>query len=422
MDKIALLFLTMGNLNHSHFWKTILDPVKDHFSIYIHSKEGIEDPYFKQYQIPTVQTNYLIHAKAWQVLLQEALQNPENKKFIFLSESCIPLYPLELIYEHLIHSDKSQMMYGSPWWDEHEPREVIELPKEHRWGNAEWMILNRRHAQIVAEDKEIIQIAEGHIHDQESYPSILFSVKGCLDEFVYRQVTFAVKDPDHFPHPVHFDQYDNRCKSHIRDAKLTKCLFARKFDATFPEECLFSIINTPMTTYEGANKALLRMQEMDLSNKSTMLCLLIAQLGLKVGCEIGSFCGLHMKDILEKTGIEKLYGVDTYENNSIFSIAEKVLAPFSDKAEIVKKDPLDYAKKVSDHSLDFVFINSNHDKTDLISILEAWHNKVRPKGLISGYYLDELPIAQKILNYYASKQLPVYHFNRLETGFWVVII
>lgn len=456
MQKIALLFLTRGELNHPLFWQILLAPCLDRFNLYIHSKDPIKDPFFKPFRIfNSVPTTYLIHAKAWQALLEEAMHDLDNKKFIFLSESCIPLYPLEYIYQCLVKDDRSHMMYGAPWWGRDEPREVTELSKEHRWGNAEWLILNRKHAQMIVEDKEIIAMAASHPHDQESYPSVLFSLKGCLDEFVYRQTTYAITNPEDFPHAYHFHDYDPLCAKIVYEAKMAKSLFVRKFTLVFPQSQLFDILHTRLNSLISIEKlqilmqleleraikirsrleALIALEEMSISNSATILSILINQLGLKVGYELGACCGLHAERLIKQASFEKIYAVDSYTNHkqlrmqslewdALYLQADQLLSAFKPNIELKRQSPLEAAREVDDQSIDFVFINDNHCRESTGELIRAWYPKVRAKGVICGYQLMENQgiIAEEVLNFFNAKQIKVGHANRVETGFWWAVL
>lgn len=69
--KIALLFLTRSDLNHPDLWKTLLDEAPDRYTLYIHSKESMTHPFFKDFRISTiVPTTWLNHVKAWQLLIK----------------------------------------------------------------------------------------------------------------------------------------------------------------------------------------------------------------------------------------------------------------------------------------------------------------------------------------------------------------
>jgi core-2/I-Branching enzyme len=245
-DKVALLFLTLKDLNHAHLWQEQIEANEDHFSVYIHSKEPLSDPYFKKFRIKhIVATSWAIHLKAWQKLVKAALKDSDNKKFVFLSESCVPLQPLDKIYQALMKDNHTYMRYGRPWWPSNHNREVIELPKEHRWGNHEWVILNREHAKLIAKDKDIIEVVSRHGSDAESYPSSLFSLYDCLQEPNINNIITTYVDWEHNegPHPHTFKDGGELDWALLQKAREQNAFFVRKVASSFPEEVLFSLIN-----------------------------------------------------------------------------------------------------------------------------------------------------------------------------------
>ena len=351
-----------------------------------------------------------------------------------------------------MQDNNSYMMYGAPWWDNDHPREVIEIPKEHRLGNSEWVVLNRRHAQMIIEDNEVIDIAAKHIHDQESYPSILFSLKGCLDEIIYRQITYAVNKPADYPHPFSFEKEEELAIKHIKKAKDLHCLFARKFTSSFPEKTLLALQTTPLTSlhclkdyfFENPMNeaqaiqikkqidASLQLEEMNPSNTSTMLALLIDHLNLKIGYEINALSGLHMRKLLEKSRIEMLYGVDSYNHpefhldykaqEALYRIANTSLIPFLSRAQLIKDDPLHVATTVKENSLDFVFLNESHFTGSVSDQIAVWFPKIKKDGLIAGYRRPspDYFIPPDVVDFFKSHHVEVGHVNRLEPGFWYV--
>lgn len=244
-EKVALLFLTREELNHPRLWQELLEDCPDRFSVYIHSMAPLQDTFFAPYRIPQiVPTTWSIHAKAWQILLQEALKDPENQRFVFLSESCIPLYRLGEIYDVLIDDPRSHMAFARPWWQKTSRRELQEVEEEFRFGNNEWMILNRRHAEIIAQDNMLIRIASRHSNDQESYFASLLAIHDCLHEvcnhsFTYvnwKNATNKGASPWCFEEPSAFNDG-------LLDTAYTRsALFARKFAKTYPEDVLLNMI------------------------------------------------------------------------------------------------------------------------------------------------------------------------------------
>jgi hypothetical protein len=245
--KVALLFLTVGDLHHPELWKKALDGHEGKFSLYVHSKNPMQDSYFQRYRIgEIVPTSWSIHMKAWKALLKEAFQDERNEKFVFLSESCIPLMPLHRVYNEVLKTPKTHMSYGSAHW--FAPNRVVsEVPESHRFVNQEWIILNRRHAQYFIEDEFVIEFSIRHDMDIESYPSVYLSLLGELnDDHVLNQMTTFVDWHHHNAgdsSPYHFFEPNPLSMQLFEEAKASGCFFARKFIRSFPVELLYPLID-----------------------------------------------------------------------------------------------------------------------------------------------------------------------------------
>lgn len=239
--KIALLFLTYGDLNQTELWKEYLQPHLDKFNIYIHPKTPIQDPFFSPFTISKLyETSWLHNIRAERALLKQAFRNPANYKFVLLSNSCVPLVDPETLYLTLIQDNHSYMFYSGKMWD---PNRMIDLPDEHRTGNHQWFTLNRRHAKVCIKDKKILAIAEKTYIDNEFYPSCLFSVHGCLYEvinFGYHYVDFSRAAG---PHPYEFKNENEYDTNVLITAKRMGYLFARKFSPDYPKESIKHLIS-----------------------------------------------------------------------------------------------------------------------------------------------------------------------------------
>lgn len=110
--KIAFLFLTYNNLNRPDIWNKFLEYKTNRYTIYNHAKESqnISDSLLQGKHIPenietcwgcfgTVEANIL--------MLKAALKDPLNKKFILVSDSCIPIVSFDKLYKELMKDDKS---------------------------------------------------------------------------------------------------------------------------------------------------------------------------------------------------------------------------------------------------------------------------------------------------------------------------
>lgn len=242
-QKVALLFLTVADLNFPELWMNEIQASRGQYNVYVHSKTPMQHPFFKKHRIKNiVKTTWSQHVKAWQALIKEALKNPENTKFVLLSESCVPLYPLSTIYHVLTKDTFSYVDYKRPWWPRKDAREIIEIPLKHRYGSSEFMVLSREHAQHVAQDKTVIEIISRHPIDNEAYFPTLFSIKNCLGSCKNHSYTYVNwehrgKNPSH---PYSFERHDTLSKTLIKQAYAQGKLFMRKVAKTFPEGALLS--------------------------------------------------------------------------------------------------------------------------------------------------------------------------------------
>ncbi len=448
MKKIALLFLTRQELNHPHIWQKMLENTADQFSIYIHSKMPVKNSFFKKYRIPTiVHTSYLKHGYAWQALIREALKDENNVKFIYLSESCMPLYSLTDMYHYLSHDPHTYMRYSIPWWPRDGEREVVEIPLEHRWGNAEWIILNRQHASLIAEDHEVLELTSRHLYsNHESYPSSLFSLRGCLDEIVYRQTTYANFRASLSPSPYHFLTYNSMEANYIQNAKRGGCLFARKFTPEFPSEMLNLIANERLmpapstilsdppflTELEQKISLLQAQEEISQANACALLPMVINEGFFEISYEIGVGLGLHMERLLQKTCLRKIYGIDDYrrkiyqgiafnaeEEERLYEYVQKRIKFLGLEAELIRASPLEFAQTISDQTIDVVFFNPEHHSIPIQDILQAWFPKLRNGGIIAGYQDSAFyPHLQPEIHQFFSELKLEINQEFIEPKFW----
>ena len=253
MFKIALLFLTISSIYHEDYWLDFLRGNEGKYSVYIHSKESIptQSP-FKQYEmqnkVGTTWSNTIIAQVA---LLKEALKDPDNQKFIFLSESTIPFYDFQAVYDRLMATDKSIFPFVSNdvhldpkrlgtfySFGNYQPRrDMHPIPERFQYRTTQWVILNRKHAELMANDTKYIDIISKIASDQEHYPATILAIKGLLDEVENYQITYddwvitsSPANPFTFTDLHDQTQYDVAVKA-IRGEiyGYHKYLFGRKF-------------------------------------------------------------------------------------------------------------------------------------------------------------------------------------------------
>lgn len=128
--------------------------------------------------------------------------------------------------------------------------------------------------------------------------------------------------------------------------------------------------------------------------------------GFTSGAEIGVKCGEFSEVICKGLPGVHLYCVDpwmTYERYNDFTDQGKLnknhdetmrrLAPFN--ATLIRKFSVDGAKDIEDGSLDFIYVDANHQFSAVADDLFAWTPKVRSGGIISGhdYYRHAKPVS-----------------------------
>lgn len=126
-----------------------------------------------------------------------------------------------------------------------------------------------------------------------------------------------------------------------------------------------------------------------------------AELGFKVGAEIGVFSGHYSEILLDNIPDLELYCVDYWGGykgyrekgfdgymRSAYDQALRKLA--YRKAHIVHKMSTDALFDFKDESLDFVYIDANHEYKFVKEDIEGWTKKVRKGGIVAGhdYYVS----------------------------------
>lgn len=246
MKKVALLFLVVGDHWQKDVWRELLTPVMDKFNLYIHSKHPLEDPFFRSFVIEEqVPTTWSSHINAWRALMKKAYKTEENYKFVYLSDSCLPMYPLDKIYNKLIADNFGYMTHNAPWWGL-EKRIPTTIPTQYHWGSEERIILNRDHVKLTLADTTIYPLLLGHYVDCESYPATLFKKLNLLDQFK-RGLVYA--DWNHRENqrrsPFTFRRSTELPIDRWNKLRAAGYYFIRKIGREFPAPYLKSLIYLP---------------------------------------------------------------------------------------------------------------------------------------------------------------------------------
>ncbi|CAD7702190.1 unnamed protein product [Ostreobium quekettii] len=142
------------------------------FSIYVNAPESHhfqEGSVFYGRKIPNLVDTEGAYAlfllvQAQMNMLQEALKDPLNKKFVMLSDSTIPVHRPEIVYLQLIHEKKTRVGACPPKpgkegalnpgrWS---PLMKTDFLNKSHWRKSSfWNVLNREHAELVLADKHV---------------------------------------------------------------------------------------------------------------------------------------------------------------------------------------------------------------------------------------------------------------------------
>ena len=118
--------------------------------------------------------------------------------------------------------------------------------------------------------------------------------------------------------------------------------------------------------------------------------------------EIGTWEGDYSWEILKNTTCKKLYCVDPYRHfqsdeypdgmNNLtqeqfdrkFETVKRRFAEFGDRVEFLRMTSSDAASKFENESLDFVYIDGNHDYKFVLNDIMLWYPKVKVGGYLTG--------------------------------------
>jgi len=118
--------------------------------------------------------------------------------------------------------------------------------------------------------------------------------------------------------------------------------------------------------------------------------------------EIGTWEGGFSRALLASTACKKLYCVDPYKhfsNNEYpdgmnrlsqqefdtkYETTHATLKEFGNRVEMVRLESSEAVTKFADESLDYVYIDGNHDYKYVLNDIRLWYPKVKKGGYICG--------------------------------------
>lgn len=121
--KIAYLFLLRADINHPEIWsKYFVSDSDENVSKYVHSKEkdNIKTPWIRDALIDDIKpTGWGYIVDAYFSLFRKAMEDPNNLKFVLISESCVPVKNYYEFKNYLNRGDYRNsyvhFLPSSPW-------------------------------------------------------------------------------------------------------------------------------------------------------------------------------------------------------------------------------------------------------------------------------------------------------------------
>lgn len=173
------------------------------------------------------------------------------------------------------------------------------------------------------------------------------------------------------------------------------------------------------------------------------LCHLFAAMGFRRGVEVGVWIGLFSEQLCLANPDLHLTCVDPWlqykhynerKNNQgrldeAYQEACTRLAPFH--CTIVRKSSVEAAKTIPDGSLDFVYLDGNHQRAFVDQDLATWTPKVRSGGIIAGHDYEFPPrkapwidVREAVLAFTAARRIAPWYVvareRKAPSFFWIV--
>ncbi|KAF4381595.1 glycosyltransferase BC10 isoform X2 [Cannabis sativa] len=171
--KIAFLFIARNRLPLDIVWDDFFQGGENKFSVYVHSRPGFlfnkattRSAYFLNRQVnDSIQVDWgeATMIEAERILLKHALKDTDNKRFVFLSDSCIPLHNFSYIYDYIMSTSTSFVdSFADTKEGRYNPKMDPVIPV-HNWRKgSQWVVLTRKHAEVVVKDDVVFPIFQLH--------------------------------------------------------------------------------------------------------------------------------------------------------------------------------------------------------------------------------------------------------------------
>ena len=187
MHQIAFLFLILDNPNFPKIWDSYFRGHKDKYNIYIHSKHTEKTLWKSKNIIEKIQETSWGHiVSAYIELFREAYKNPNNMKFLTISESDIPIKSFDTFYDDCISDKRSWIKFlkiKNYNWKERINKQPNQNKPKHFIKHLARFCLNREHVGELlqkSKEKQLEFFYKMHVGD-EFFLSVLYPINNVRD-------------------------------------------------------------------------------------------------------------------------------------------------------------------------------------------------------------------------------------------------
>ena len=187
MQQIAFLFLILDNPNFPKIWDSYFRGNKDKYNIYIHSKHTEKTLWKYKNIIEKIQETSWGHiVSAYIELFREAYKNPNNMKFLTISESDIPIKSFDTFYDDCISDKRSWIKFlkiKNYNWKERINKQPNKNKPKHFIKHLARFCLNRDHVGELlqkSKEKQLEFFYKMHVGD-EFFLSVLYPINNVRD-------------------------------------------------------------------------------------------------------------------------------------------------------------------------------------------------------------------------------------------------
>lgn len=233
--KLALLFLTRGDVNHPNVWQEWISQGRAQIALYSHPKnpDEIEGGFLDGTAIDKlIATGWgqVSLVQATLALLAEALKDEDNTHFVLLSESCVPIQPLARLLLRLKYDGRSR--FGFKNFKEaslvrkQRAATAPDIPEGCWRFHQQWWLLDRAAAVMVTRSDRSGQFGDYLASDEAYFGTNLMMEGYPVDDLVDdRDLTWT-----HWPHDSgRPEEFLKISSEQLRDLVNSDCFFARKF-------------------------------------------------------------------------------------------------------------------------------------------------------------------------------------------------